>query len=401
MTISHTNTKNISNIKRKAMVLIIAIPFLMGLGVDMYVTSLPKVALYFHTTATFVEWSVGLYMLGYGLGQILFGPLSDYLGRKKVMLISSALFCIISLLIVISPNIFTLDFLRFLQGFTIAGLAVSVRAILPDIFTAAELRKATTYFSISWSLGPILGPLIGAHLQNLFGWKSNFYLFAIYDLIIFFYVLTIFIETCNIRVKHTPKSLVTNISKILRHKNFVFNATIAAIMYVITVFFNVVGPFVIEKTMHKSVIFYGDITMLLGTAYFIGVLLNRFLLTKIHEKYLISGGLILCLVTSTGMIIANIFTLNIYTLIIPIYLIFTLIAFVTPNVTALAMGSFTENKGIASSVFGIINGGLVFIVTNSLSLINIETGVAIATVYIICILVSIVLRLKTPQIQNN
>lgn len=390
--------KNTSNIKRNALVLIIAVPFLMGLGVDMYVPSLPKVTAYFNTTATFVEWSVGLYMLGYGLGQVLFGPLSDYLGRKKVMLIASSFFFIVSLLISISPNIFILNFLRFLQGFSIAGLAVSVRAILPDVFSSTELRKATTYFSISWSIGPILGPLIGAHLQNLFGWKSNFYLFAIYDLLIFLYVLTIFIETCNVRVKHTPKSLLLSINTILTHKKFLFNATIAAIMYVITVFFNVVGPFIVEKIMNKSVVFYGDITMLLGTAYFIGVLINRFLLTKIHEKFLILGGLILCLLTCIIMIFSNLFVLNIYTLIIPVYLIFMFMAFITPNVTALAMGSFTENKGIASSVFGIINGGLVFLITNSLSFLNITTALSVGMIYGICILISIILRIKTPKI---
>ena len=134
------------NKKTNAMILIITIPFLMGLGIDMYVPSLPEVSTYFHTSNSFVEWSVGLYMLGYGLGQLLFGPLSDYIGRKKVMLISALAFCIISILIALSPNIFSLNIFRFLQGFSIAGLAVSVRALLADVFTLTELKKATTYF---------------------------------------------------------------------------------------------------------------------------------------------------------------------------------------------------------------------------------------------------------------
>lgn len=385
------------NKKTNSMVLIIAIPFLMGLGVDMYVPSLPEVSIYFHTSAAFVEWSVGLYMLGYGLGQLLFGPLSDYIGRKKVMLIASALFFIISLSIAFSPDIFTLNLLRFLQGFSIAGLAVSVRAILADIFTAIELKKATTYFSISWSIGPIIGPLIGAHLQSLFGWKSNFYLFAIYSLILFIYVFKIFEETCLVRTKHTPTSLVVNMKEFLLHKPFIFNTIIAAIMYVITILFNVVGPFIIENVMDKSVVFYGNITMLLGSAYFIGVIINRILLPKVNEKILIMSGLFLNLLTVIIMIVTNLFIRNVYTLIIPVYLIFLLMAFVTPNVTALAMGTFTKNKGIASSLFGVINGALVFIISNSVSFLNIKTGIALGIIYGLLILISLILRLKVQK----
>ncbi|MGL5068344.1 MAG: MFS transporter [Sarcina sp.] len=390
---------NTSNKKTNSMILIIAIPFLMGLGVDMYVPSLPEVAMYYHTSAAFVEWSVGLYMLGYGLGQLLFGPLSDYIGRKKVMVISAALFCAISILISLSPDIFTLNLLRFLQGFSIAGLAVAVRALLADVFTSTELKKATTYFSISWSIGPILGPLIGAHLQNLFGWKSNFYLFAIYSFLVLIYVLKVFEETCLVRIKHTPKTLIVTMKNMVLHKSFIFNVSISALMYVVTVLFNVVGPFIIEKTMDKSVLFYGNMTMILGSAYFIGVLINRFLVTKLHEKFLIATGLIMNLLIVIIMLITNLFIRNVYTLIIPVYLIFLFIAFVTPNVTALAMGTFTENKGIASSVFGVINGGLVFVVSNTVSFLNVETGVALAIIYGILIIASIVLRLKTPKLE--
>ncbi|MGL4656313.1 MAG: Bcr/CflA family efflux MFS transporter [Sarcina sp.] len=383
--------------KINSMVLIIAVPFLMGLGVDMYVPSLPKVAAYFHTSAAFVEWSVGLYMLGYGLGQLLFGPLSDYIGRKKVMLISAAAFCITSILIALSPNIFSLNLFRFLQGFSIAGLAVAVRALLADVFTSTELKKATTYFSISWSIGPILGPLIGAHLQNLFGWKSNFYLFAIYSFIVLIYVAKVFEETCLVRSKHTPKEIVKTMGSMLTHKRFIYCVAISAIMYVLTVLFNVVGPFIIESVMGKSVVFYGNITMILGSAYFIGVIINRILVTKVHEKVLIMTGLFANLGLTIIMLIANLFIRDVLTLIVPVYLMFLFVAFITPNVTALAMGTFTENKGIASSVFGVINGGLVFVITNSVSFLNVKSGIAVAIIYGILILVSIILRFRTPK----
>lgn len=379
------------NKKRNSMPLIVAIPFLMGLGVDMYVPSLPYVANYFHTTATFVEWSVGLYMLGYGSGQVLFGPLSDQIGRKKVMLISSFTFLLISIFIIFSPNISTLNILRCFQGFTIAGLAVSIRAVLADVFTEIELKKATTYFSISWSIGPIVGPLIGAHLQELFGWKSNFYLFAIYSFIVFIYVLKMFSETCELNEKSDIHSIKADMQEVIKHKNFVFIVLVTAIMYAVTIIFNTVGPFIVEKVMGKSIDYFGDIAMVLGTAYLIGVTINRLLVGKIATKKLIFMGLFVDLLCGILMIILNLFVENVFTLIAPVYLIFLFIGFITPNATAMAMGIFKKNKGIASSIFGVINGLLVFVLSNSISFLNIKGAIALAIIYIALIIISILL----------
>ena len=380
------------NNKKISMLLIFAIPFLMGLGIDMYVPSLPEITKYFNTTEMFIEWTVGLYMLGYGIGQLFFGPISDWKGRRKVILISAFLFSIVSGLIVIAPNVFILNILRFLQGISVAGLAVAIRAVLVDLFSKEELKKVSSYFSLSWSIGPIVGPFIGAHLENVFGWKANFYLFLVYGVIIYLYTAIFFKET-NLNIeKLNGKVVKENIITMIRYKEFVFTVVISAIMYTLIIIFNIVGPFIIEKEMNKPVDFYGEVAMLLGTAYFLGVILNRFLISKVHEKKLILVGLIINLGITIVMVSINIFIQNLYTIIIPVYLIFLFIGLIVPNAILISMSIFKKNSGIASSLFGIINGISVFLISNIISIMDIKTGLLLSITYLVLIIIAIILK---------
>ncbi len=331
-------------------------------------------------------------MFGYGIGQLFFGPLSDWKGRRMVIIISSFAFSIVSGLIIIAPNIFILNFLRFLQGISIAGLAVAIRAVLVDVFSAEELKKVSSYFALSWSIGPIVGPFIGSHLENLFGWKSNFCLFLIYGVIICFYTLIFFKETNLNMEKLDGKLLIKNMKVMIKCKDFVFIVIISASMYALIIIFNIVGPFILENVMNKSVEFYGNIAMLLGTAYFFGVLLNRVLINRVHEKTLILVGLSINLMIAIIMIIINIFLQNILTLIIPVYLIFLFIGLVVPNAILISMSIFKKNSGLASSLFGLINGIVVFLISNIISALNIKSGILLGFVYLICIGGSIILK---------
>ena len=84
------------------------IALLMGMGIDSLTPSLPAIDLYFNVPSNITELTVGLYMLGYALGQIILGALSDSFGRRKVVLIMGAMYVILCLMAALSPNIYIL-----------------------------------------------------------------------------------------------------------------------------------------------------------------------------------------------------------------------------------------------------------------------------------------------------
>ncbi len=71
--------------QKKFVLVLFLVGFLMGLGVDLYVPSLPSITRYFNVSPSSVQLTISLYMLGYGIAQIFFGILSDSLGRKKIL----------------------------------------------------------------------------------------------------------------------------------------------------------------------------------------------------------------------------------------------------------------------------------------------------------------------------
>ncbi len=380
-------------------VLIILVPFLMGLGVDLYVPSLLQISSFFKSSSNLVELTVSLYLLGYGLGQIVLGILSDSLGRKKILVISTILFILMSLGCIISFNLILLNLFRFFQGIFVAGLAVVARAALVDLFAGTELSKFTNYFTISWSLGPIIAPFIGSFLANSFGWKSNFYLFTVYGIVIFVYSIFIFKETNIDKSKIDIKTYKLNIIKICTSPMFILITVVSALGYGAIVLFNTVGPYLIEKTLRYSITDYGYIAMFLGFAYFLGAIINRILIKKVKSDALLSFGIMGAIICGIIMwILSYIQTNKLVAIIIPIFCMFFLVGFIVPNALYKTMELFKDIAGTASAIFGTLTGIVVFIITLLGENLTISSQLPLTLGYLIIFILAIILIIISKRL---
>lgn len=377
--------------KRNIYFLVFMVPFLIGLGVDLYVPSLPVITDFFHTKASLVQYTVSLYLLGYGIGQVVLGILSDSFGRRKVLLMSALFFTLVSFASILSSNVFILEGFRLLQGICVAGLAVVARAIVVDVFSGAELARATNYFTLSWSLGPIIAPFIGGNLGHHFGWQANFYLFGLYGLIIFIYAFITFQETnLHLSVLSFPQTY-KNLRDIITNPVFMLITTVSALGYAVIVLFNVVGPFLVEVVLKYSIVEYGNIALVLGFAYFLGAMLNRFMISYFNNSSLLIFGLISSLIWSILMILLGfILGINLFIVLIPVFLIFFFIGFIVPNALAHTMMLFSRLAGTASSVFGTLTGIIVFLVTTFGSSLKINSQIPLSFTYLFLLIISII-----------
>lgn len=153
------------------------------LAIDIYVPALPAMARYFATSPQAIQTSVTGYMIAYAFGQLIFGPVSDAYGRKRVLAFGLVVFTIGCLLSLTAPNLETFVFARCLQGFGIATTNLLSKAIITDSFAGTALMHAFTYMSIAWGLAPIIAPVIGAHLQTLFGWRACLVFLLLYSIV--------------------------------------------------------------------------------------------------------------------------------------------------------------------------------------------------------------------------
>lgn len=147
---------------------------LQPLSTDLYLASLPHLAIAFSAPTLLVQQTLVFFSVGFGLAQLLGGPLSDRFGRRRVMLGGLALYLVASAVCALSTTIYLLIAARFAQACGCCVAIVSARALIRDRYPpaigAGKLAQASSYMAF----GVVSGPMIGAQLQVHFGWQAAF-----------------------------------------------------------------------------------------------------------------------------------------------------------------------------------------------------------------------------------
>jgi len=119
---------------------------------------------------------ITMIFLGLGVGQLLFGPLSDSLGRKPMVYIGFSIFTIASIICVLSPTLEWMIFGRILQGIGLAAPRTIAIAIIRDMYKGDYMAKIMSFITTFFILVPVVAPVIGKFILNLYHWKGIFYI---------------------------------------------------------------------------------------------------------------------------------------------------------------------------------------------------------------------------------
>jgi len=144
------------------------------LSVDMYLPSLPDIGRELNSPPAQVQLTISFYLVGFALGQIVYGPLSDRHGRKPVLLAALALFSAGGLACAFAPSIEVLIVARLFQAFGGAGAVVLARAIVRDLYHDARAGREFSVMATIMGIAPTVAPLVGSVLQAAFGWRAIF-----------------------------------------------------------------------------------------------------------------------------------------------------------------------------------------------------------------------------------
>ncbi len=154
------------------------------LTIDMYLPALPTIREELATSSATVQLTLTGTLIGLALGQLVIGPLSDALGRRRPLLAGTALHVVASLLVLVAPNIAVLGGLRVLQGVGTAAASVVALAIVRDLF---EGRAAATMLSrlfLVMGVAPVVAPTIGGELLRFTNWRGVFAVLAVYGVLV-------------------------------------------------------------------------------------------------------------------------------------------------------------------------------------------------------------------------
>ncbi len=146
------------------------------LSLNMFLPSLSNIAEEFHTDYALVALSIAGYLGITAVLQLIMGPLSDLLGRRPVLLVGLVIFILASLGCALAANIWGFLFFRMLQGVIISGWVLSL-AVIRDMVPAQEAASQIGYVTMAMAVAPMLGPVLGGVLDELFGWRASFLAF--------------------------------------------------------------------------------------------------------------------------------------------------------------------------------------------------------------------------------
>ncbi len=146
-----------------------------ALSMNVFLPSLPQMAEYFGAEYGVVQLSVALYLGVNAALQLLVGPLSDRYGRRPVMLVGVAIYCLASLGCLWAPDVITFLVFRMIQASVVVGLVLG-RAVVRDLHPRDQAASMIGYVTMGMAIVPMVGPVIGGALGQAFGWKANFWL---------------------------------------------------------------------------------------------------------------------------------------------------------------------------------------------------------------------------------
>ena len=153
------------------------------LTIDMYLPALPTITNQLETTSAAVQLTLTGTLVGLALGQLVIGPVSDALGRKRPLLAGTALHVLASLLVLVAPNLAVLGALRVLQGVGTAAGAVIALAIVRDLYVGRAAATMLSRLFLVLGAAPVLAPTIGGELLRFTSWRGIFALLAVYGVL--------------------------------------------------------------------------------------------------------------------------------------------------------------------------------------------------------------------------
>ncbi|WP_334194273.1 multidrug effflux MFS transporter [Pararhodobacter sp.] len=149
-----------------------------ALSMNVFLPSLPNMAAYFDADYRLMQLSISVYLAFSAVLQLVIGPLSDRFGRRNIVLVSLSVFLLASIGTLLAPNATIFLIFRMLQASVATGMALG-RAIVRDMVDEDRAASMIAYVTLGMSIVPMLGPIIGGALDEVWGWQASFLLLAL------------------------------------------------------------------------------------------------------------------------------------------------------------------------------------------------------------------------------
>ncbi|MDO4918235.1 multidrug effflux MFS transporter [Kocuria sp.] len=371
------------------------------MATDMYLASMPEMAQFFAAPASVVQLTLTAYMVGMALGQFVLGPLSDVLGRHRLMVAGNLLFLLCSVGIIVSPDVHLVLVLRFLQGVAGAAGVVIARAVVSDIARGHRAAQLYSVLSLITSLAPVVAPLAGGVIASVADWRTAFAVLAVFGAVMLACSVLVIPETLPREARSTggPGRILRNAAAVLADRTFSLYAAGFAFAFGALFSYISAASFVLQNVLGFSALGYSVVFALNACGSIVtGVVNTKLVATRSPRSLLLAGVVGLAVCSALNLVLALLGVVGTVTLVL-VFLAQSCMGFVLGNAVALAQRRAQDAhlSGTGSAVVGTGQFVMAGLVTPLTGLGGESTAVPMLVCMAACSAVSVVLVLAARR----
>lgn len=325
-------------------------------SIDTYLPSFPVIAVEYGVTQQMLSLSLGVYLAAFAGSTLFWGPLSDRIGRRWVILISLALYLLASLGCALASDIQGFLGWRVVQGLAASGGFITGRAMIRDTHDARGARRAMSQVMLVFAAAPAIAPVLGGLLHEQFGWRGVFWFLAGFGLLLI--VLGLVIRETLVpadRQSFHPRSVLAVYAEALTHARFLRLVLCLAFAFGGLFLYIAGAPTVIYDFLGLGSQDFGLQFVPMVAGIMLGSFLSSHLAHNWSARSSISAGLALAAVaTLLNLLLALSVAPQVWSVIGPLVLYAFGLSLAMPAVGVLALDCLPRNRGSASSIQGFL-----------------------------------------------
>jgi MFS transporter, DHA1 family, multidrug resistance protein len=325
------------------------------LSLDLYLPALPQLADDLNASPSAAQLSITACLVGLAFGQLVAGPMSDRLGRKRPLIVGLLAYVLASVACAFAPSAMILALLRLVQGLAGAAGIVISRAIARDLYSGRALMIFFSRLLLVAGLAPVIAPIIGGQLSRVMSWRGIFGVLAGFGAVLLLAGWLGLKETLP-----PERRIVGGFSRTLHgyntllHDRFFVGCALSSGLAGATMFAYIAGStFVLQRIYGLSPqgfsLVFGCISLGLVAAAQVGARLALvWPLTRV-----LGVGLAINLLGATGLLVTVISGLPLGVLLAALVVMVCAVGLIFPTANALAMADYPDMAGTASSLQGL------------------------------------------------
>ena len=360
--------------------------------IDLYLPALPTLERELGAPTALVQLTLTATMVGFALGQLFVGPLSDQVGRRRPLLIATGVHILACLGAALAPDLLWLGIARVFQGVGAAAGGVVAMAMVRDLFGGYPLVKMLSRLALVSGLAPVIAPVIGSQLLLAVDWRGLFVFLAVFGFLVLVANAIFLRETLPDEARHARghSTVGQRYGALFRDRIYVGAVVIAGANFSALFAYLSSSSFLFQDVFTLSAQEYGLLFGINSIGVIVGVQSSSRLQKTVGPQWIIAGATIVQLAAAAAIIALDASGAGFLGIAIPLWFFICACGFNFPAISALALVRHGHEARTAASVLGPANYAVAGLISPIVGLFTITNAIPMAAVMVIAIVIAIV-----------